>query len=151
MKTDLQILPAGMLLLVACTIGCTDPNAAPLVGHWVLEKPSRIMDRIGGDGVEQGRESDSIDDSSSLPRMSITFHSNGQFGTSTAMGDVNREKSGTWQVIALDEVVGKMTIRCKIGTEETDHSVELVDGSTIRLVPPNMAGLTMKMRFVREP
>ena len=151
MKTDLQILPALMLLLLlACNVGCTDPNAALLVGHWVLEKPSRVMDRIGGEGVEQGREPDSIDDSNSLPRMSITFHSYGQFETSTAMGEVNRQKSGTWQVIALDEVASKMTIRCKIGTEETDHSVELVDGSTIRLVPPNMAGLTMKMRFVRD-
>ena len=146
----LLILPAAGLLLLACTIGCSDPNAAPLIGRWVLEKPSKVMQRIDGDRADQSRESDSIDDSSSMPRMAITFSSNGQFQTATAMGNVNREKNGTWQVISLDEVARKMTIRCTIGSEETDHTVELVDGSTIRLVPPNMAGLTMKMRFVRD-
>ena len=135
---------------MACTTGCTDPNAAPLVGRWVLEKPDRIMERIGGEAVDQSQENDSTDASSSLPRMAITFSSNGQFQTETAMGNVNRLKNGAWQVISLDEAARKMTIRCTIGSEETDHAVEMIDGSTIRLVPPNMAGLTMKMRFVRD-
>ena len=146
----LLILPAVVLLLLACTIGCSDPNAAPLIGRWVLEKPTQVMKRIDGDRADPSRESDSIDDSSSMPRMAITFNSNGQFQTVTAMGNVNREKNGMWQVISLDEVDRKMTIRCTIGSEETEHAVELVDGSTIRLVPPNMAGLTMKMRFVKD-
>lgn len=150
MKTYLLILPVVASLLLACSTGCTDPQAAPLVGRWVLEKPARVMDRIGGDGADQSRETDSIDDSNSVPRMAITFFSNGKFETQTAMGNVNRQKIGVWQVISLDEATRKMTIRCAIGSEETDHSVELVDGSTIRLVPPNMAGLTMKMRFVRD-
>ena len=150
MKTDVLILPALALLLLASAVGCADPNATPLVGRWVLEKPDRVMERIGGDEADQDRETDSIDDSSFTPKMAITFGSNGRFQTATAMGNVNREKNGTWKVISLDEAAHKMTIRCKIGSEETDHSVELVDSSTIRLVPPNMAGLTMKMRFARD-
>ncbi|MDA8563995.1 hypothetical protein N9L06_06035 [Mariniblastus sp.] len=150
MKTDLLILPALASLLLVCAVGCTDANLKPLVGRWVLEKPDRVMERVGGGDADEVRETDSIDDSSSTPKMAITFNSNGKFQTVTAMGSVNREKNGTWQVISLDEAGRKMTIRCKIGLEETDHSVELVDGSTIRLVPPNMAGLTMKMRFVRD-
>lgn len=150
MKSNLLILSALASMLFVCAVGCSDPNAKPLVGRWVLEKPDRVMERIGGDDADLAQETASIDDSNLMPKMAITFESNGQFQTVTAMGNVNREKNGAWQVISLDETAGKMTIRCKIGTEETDHSVELIDGSTIRLVPPNMAGLTMKMRFVRD-
>lgn len=150
MKSDLLILPALASVLLVCAVGCTDPKAKPLVGRWVLEKPDRVMERIGGEHSARVQETASIDDSNSMPKMAITFESNGKFQTVTKMGSMNREKNGTWQVISLDEEARKMTIRCTIGTEETDHSVELVDGSTIRLVPPNMAGLTMKMRFVRD-
>jgi hypothetical protein len=138
------------LLVIGVNSGCTDPKAAPLLGRWVLEKPDRVMDRIGGDAPGGGLESDSIDDSTAMPRMAISFFSGGKFQTQTAMGNVNREKNGAWHVISLDEEARKMTIRCSIGSDETDHSIDLIDGSTIRLVPPNMAGLTMKMRFVRD-
>lgn len=150
MKTDLLLWPTIVLLAIACIAGCTDPQATRLVGRWVLEKPDRVMDRIGSDAPDSGPETDSIDDSNSTPRMAITFFSDSTFQTQTAMGNVNREKNGAWQVISLDEVGHKMTIRCTIGSDETDHSIELINGSTIRLVPPNMAGLTMKMRFVRD-
>ncbi len=149
MKTDLWPWPL-MLLASALIAGCTDPQVAPLVGRWVLEKPNHVMDRIGHDAPDSGRETDSTDDSNSTPRMAITFLTNGTFQTQTAMGNVNGQKNGAWQVISLDEAARKMTIRCTIGSDETDHSIELIDGSTIRLVPPNMAGLTMKMRFVRD-
>lgn len=150
MKSQLLILEALASMLLVCAVGCTDPKAKPLVGRWVLEKPDRVMERIGGEDADRAQETASIDDSNSMPKMAIMFKSNGQFQTVTKMGNVNREKNGTWKVISLDEKARKMTIRCTIGAEETDHSVELVDGSTIRLVPPNMAGLTMKMRFARD-
>jgi len=150
MKTNLSIFPTFALLIFACTSGCSDPKAAPLVGRWELEKPAKVMDRIGGDVALSVQETDSIDDSTSVPRMVITFYSNGQFQTVTAMGNVNREKNGSWEAISLDEAAHKMTIRCTIGSDKTDHSIDLIDGSTIRMVPPNMAGLTMKMRFIKN-
>ena len=146
-----------LIALYACILsGCGDSNRAKLVGSWVIAKPERVMSRI--DQESDGKNSDFPDDfdtpngdeEDSEPRMLVTFYGNGTVKTKTAMGDVNQQKQGTWKMVAYNEEAKTMTISCEINTQTTEHEVNFVDENSIELVPPNMAGLTMKVKFTRR-
>lgn len=135
-------------LVLAAFSGCQDTQMARLNGTWQLDQPQRIEARISSTDASP-TERDSSHDSNQPSRMTLTFYGNGRLKTETAMGSVQGQKNGTWRVISFDEATGNMTIRCKIGLQETDHPVQFEDAETILIQPPNMAGLSMKMRFRR--
>jgi len=128
----------------ACTlVGCGDSNRNRLIGQWGITAPETVMDRI-----------DQADQPSDLPtqteisrRMVLTFKRNGALNTKTRMGDVDQEKTGTWKLISFDGASRLMVISCEINTQTSEHEITFVDEDTIELVPPNMAGLTMELKF----
>jgi len=124
-------------------VGCGDSNRNRLIGQWGITAPEAVMDRI-----------DQVDQPSDLPtqteisqRMVLTFKRNGVLNTKTRMGDVDQEKTGTWKLISFDGASKLMVISCEINTQTSEHEITFVDEDTIELVPPNMAGLTMELKF----
>ena len=133
-----------MTAVFACLLlGCRDANRNQLVGRWGISTPEAVMKRIAQDQL-----------SNELPgqtevseRMTITFKRNGVLNTRTRMGEVDQEKTGTWKMISFDKPSRLMTISCEINSQTSEHEIAFVDENTIRLVPPNMAGLKMKLKF----
>ena len=128
--------------IFACTFsGCGSSVTNQLVGNWEIAHAEEVAERISQDG----------DEAQSLgSRMTLTFDGNGKLKTKTLMGAVNREKVGTWEMTSFDEGSKEMKISCEINTQVSEHTVTFVDENTIELVPPNMAGLTMKLKFKRQ-
>ena len=128
----------------ACTLlGCGDSNRNQLVGKWGIAAPESVMKRIDQDqaGNELPTETEIAE------RMTITFKRNGVLNTRTRMGEIDQEKTGTWEMISFDEPSGLMTISCEINLQTSEHEIAFVDENNIELVPPNMAGLKMKLKF----
>jgi hypothetical protein len=137
--------------LFACMLaGCGDTNRSKIIGTWGIERADTVMSRISRpDSKAEGRDGESGLDSSP-PKMTLRFLRNGRLETSTSMGSVNQEKKGTWKLIAFDETTNTMTMFCNIQNQESEHEVEFLDQETIKLVPPNMAGTTMKIKFKKQ-
>lgn len=143
--------PALFLLtaIFACVLsGCGDSERSKLVGTWVISKPKAIMSRIAQGSVEL--ESDTEGAKSEEPKMLLSFQSNGVVKTKTAMGAVDQEKTGSWEMMSHDGTANTMKISCEIKGQNSEHVVTFVDEDTIELVPPNMAGLTTKIKFNRQ-
>ena len=135
----------------ACMLaGCGDSNRSKIIGTWGIERADTVMSRISRtDSEADGREGESGLDSRPS-KMTLRFLRSGRLETSTNMGAVNQEKQGTWKLIAFDETTNTMTLLCDIQNQESEHEVEFLDQETIKLVPPNMAGTTMKIKFKRQ-
>jgi len=82
--------------------------------------------------------------------MTLDFRGGGRFYTQTSMGNIESEKQGTWRVIDFDEASSVLKINCQIDVESTEHEVEFLSEDLIQLAPPNMAGLTLKLKFRRQ-
>ena len=127
----------------ACTLaGCGNANRSKLVGDWGIAQADEVMDRIDASETKPGEPSES--------RMKLQFHQNGLLETKTKMGAVDQKKQGTWKMLSFDPVENSMVISCEINTQTSEHTITFVDENTIELVPPNMAGLTMKVKFKRH-
>ena len=137
--------------LFSCMLtGCGDSNRSKIIGTWEIERADTVMNRIRRtDSEADGREGESGLDSRP-PKMTLRFLRSGHLETSTSMGTVNQEKQGTWKLNVFDETTNKMTLLCDIQNQESEHEVEFLDQETIKLVPPNMAGTTMKIKFKRQ-
>jgi hypothetical protein len=152
----------SLLLLLACllAVGCGDPDRARIVGIWVIKQPDSLMGRLNLDAAEEAAQTASrpSDDSGAAttvgmenPKMQIEFRGNGTFSTITQMGWVSPQpKQGRWEMLGFDETKNEMQIQCIIGLQETEHDVEFIDSNTIKLVPPNMAGVKLKITFTRQ-
>lgn len=137
--------------MFACTlVGCGDPNRSRIIGTWGIERADTVMSRISQADSEtvDGEVETELD--SSPPRMTLRFLRKGRLETSTNMGSVTQEKLGTWKLVAFDETTNTMTLLCDIQNQESEHEVKFLDQETIKLVPPNMAGTTMKLKFKRK-
>lgn len=132
---------SGLLLILLA--GCSDPQRQHLVGVWQIETADDVADQINASDDDAKIES-------LPPRMTIEFTGSGQLKTTTVMGEIDRTKEGSWDVVSFDEPGKVIVIKCTIGLQETDHEVDLIDDSTIELVPPNMAGVDMKLRFTKS-
>ena len=66
------------------------------------------------------------------------------------MGNIQGAKQGTWQVVDFDEATNVLKVNCLVGVESTEHAIEFLEEDLIQLVPPNMAGLTLKLKFRRQ-
>ena len=137
--------------LFACMLtGCGDPNRSKIIGTWEIQRADTVLSRISqsdSEAVDRGGESE-ID--SADPKMTLRFLLNGRLETSTSIGAVNQQKQGTWKLIEFDETTSTMTLKCDIQNQESEHKVEFLDQETIKLIPPNMAGTTMKIKFKRQ-
>lgn len=130
--------------VVACTLaGCGDANRNRLVGQWGIAAPEAVMNRID----KNESDSEVPAETEISDRMVLTFKRNGVVHTRTTMGDIDQEKTGTWKLVSFDEASNLMAISCEINTQKSDHEITFVDEKTIKLVPPNMAGLKMKLKF----
>jgi len=131
-----------MTAAFACTLsGCGDSNRKLLIGKWGIAAPDAVMERI-----DQAQD-DLPAETEIAQRMTLTFKRNGVLNTRTRMGEVDQEKAGTWKLISFDEVSRQMVISCSVGLQTSEHEIVFVDENTIKLVPPNMAGLKMKLKF----
>jgi hypothetical protein len=137
------------LLTVFCLqfAGCGDPNRARLVGTWNISRPERIAGRL--DRAEPAAEKEK--EIELPPKMQIQFRRNGGLATITHMGSMTPSpKQGTWQMLEFDEASQTMRIKCQIGLQESEHEIQFLDQNSIKLVPPNLAGLSLKLKFERQ-
>jgi len=142
------------LLLVAIGVfagtltGCGDSNRAKIVGTWGIERADTVLRKIesksDGQGAQQSPESESA-----TPKMMLKFERDGMLVTTTKIGAVDQTKQGTWKFDSYDEASNEMQLSCSLMDQDSEHSVEFVDKDTIKLVPPNMAGTRMKLKFKR--
>jgi hypothetical protein len=140
LKHKLLLASLGACMLV----GCGNANRAKIIGTWGIDKADTVMSRIKQSGEQTG-END-LDSS----KMIIRFQRDGGLETKTQMGAVDREKLGQWKFVSFDPGRNSITVTCEIQSETTEHEITFVDENTIELVPPNMAGTNMKLRFRRQ-
>ena len=137
----------GMALVSLFGSGCsqTDRVSQALVGNWELTDSTKIAEKINQNTPSKNDDADS----ESTSKMNLIFRSNGALETNTMMGDIKRTKSGTWK-LNLSEQNGKLlSVECQLNQQITIHEIEFVNSDTIRLTPPNLAGLTTKLTFRR--
>jgi hypothetical protein len=142
----------AFLLLLSCLLvsGCGDPQRAKLVGTWEIEQADSLMQRLDESDTNDSAAKDA-EAMSTGPQMQLQFFGNGGLTTTTAMGIViPTPKQGRWEMVSFDETSQQMKVKCQIGLQETEHEIEFIDADTIKLVPPNMAGLSLKLRFQRK-
>jgi hypothetical protein len=119
--------------------GCGNSERQKLVGKWSLDHSNRIEERIA-----------EAEDFSDASKMLLEFRGNGSLKTTTKMGGIDGQKSGSWKLVGFDEATQTMTVECTIGMQVTQQTIEFLDQNRIKLVPPNMAGLSLKLEFQRE-
>ena len=129
-------------LLLFLLAGCSDPNRMKLVGTWEIQEADNVADQI--DSLE------TTDPQTSAPKMSLQFLGSGQLKTVTVMGNINREKEGTWEFESFDEDSETSKITCTIGLQETSHEIRWIKDDVIELVPPNMAGVDLELQFKKK-
>ncbi len=83
--------------------------------------------------------------------LRLQFYRNGRLDTVTNLPNIQTQKSGQWRLLSFDETSGRATIECELMQQRTQHQVEFIDSRTIKLVPPNMAGLKLTLEFTKEP
>ena len=137
--------------VIACMLaGCGDANRAKIVGTWGIEQADTVMSRINRSDSPTDDQYGELETNPGPPKMVLKFLRSGMLETSTNMGAVGQQKQGTWKMVAFDEATNQMTILCDIKNQESEHEVEFLDQETIKLVPPNMAGTKMKIKFKRQ-
>lgn len=145
MKTAFKTISILSLTFLLLFSGCyQDPIRAKLAGTWKIEHGEKLSRRVNQDE----EDTPEIDDPSE--RMVLSFFASGSLQTKTRMGDVIREKNGSWNVADYDEEESRMKIRCELMGQQTEHDVRFVEADLIRLVPPNMAGTSSKLTFRRQ-
>ncbi len=145
MKTPALVMFALSVIVSASFCGCyQDPVRAKLAGTWKIEHGDKLSRRVNQDDDAGSR----VDDPSE--RMVLSFFASGSLQTKTRMGDVIREKNGSWNVVDFDEEESRMKIRCELMGQQTDHDIRFLEPDLIRLIPPNMAGTSSKLTFRRH-
>jgi hypothetical protein len=144
MESKIKFLTLVALLLLSLC-GCyQDPVRAKLIGTWGIEHGARLTARVNQNPEKPGESTDLGE------RMVLVFYASGSLRTNTRMGELNREKNGSWNVVKFDEEKSKMKIRCELMGQQTEHEVRFIEEDLIRLVPPNMAGTKSKLTFRRK-
>lgn len=148
-----------MLSLGLLAVGCGDPDRARMIGRWEISAGDRVLDRV--DGATKGNASTDADqglndaplDAESVdeaPRMVVEFFRSGALTTETRISNAISTKKGQWSLVKYDAANRIATIRCELIGQSTDHELEFVSDNEVKMVPPNMAGLTKKLLFQRK-
>lgn len=134
-----------LAVLMLASAGCKqDPIRAKIIGTWKIEHSERLSKRVNQDDSGDEPAEDLGE------RMVLAFYASGSLQTKTRIGNVNREKNGSWKVIDFDEEESKMIVGCELMGQQTEHKVQFIENDLIRLVPPNMAGTKSKLTFRRR-
>lgn len=140
---SMRYIMFGLCLLVSA--GCTgDPDRQRIVGDWEVAVAAKLVDQVN---AESEAGSPLID---TPPKMLVRFYRSGHLTTQTNMGTVRSEKQGSWKFISYDASTGIAKIECRLLDETTEFDVIVESENALRMVPPNMAGLKKKMKFVRQ-
>ena len=138
------LLAFGLLAILSIS-GCGGDNEAkgrPLLGTWVLVEGEEVARRTSS--------AESTLDQQAEPRMQLEFSTGGRLQTLTNINAIDSRKSGTWQVVAYDNVKKVMDIECVLDGQTTKSDVNFLGDDQIKLCPPNMSGLTLKLTFKRK-
>ena len=139
MKPTIQAFKFSCWLLLLALAGCTgDPDRARIVGDWEIATADHLMGQVNAQPDDQP------------PRMLIHFYNSGYLATETNMGNISTQKQGNWKLLSYDAQTKTAKIQCKLVDDTTNFDVIVLDDNTLRLVPPNMAGLKTKLKFVRQ-
>ncbi len=146
-----------LALAVATMTGCQPEGGRQLAGKWKLDATQSLAERMkqGGSSTDTNplstpvRPGETGDISGSGPEVSIAFQSNGRLETLTRTGMIDSAKTGTWRLVSYNAEKMTALIECTLSEQVTEHEIEWLDKDSIKLTPPNMAGLTMKLIFRR--
>ncbi len=148
-------LSVVVLLAAACwsVSGCQPTINSTLVGSWELTQAEDLADRVGQSANElasdaaSGRSNVPSDDQPLESPMTIRFGGDGKLETATNMGGIQSQKQGTWEMKSAGP---PMVIAFVINGQPAETEIEWIGNDQIKMVPPNMAGLTMKLVFRRR-
>jgi hypothetical protein len=159
---------AGCVLsvaLIALLGGCgirEHRDAAQLRGVWQLDPEAGLEMRIGTAPDPQSApdsfqlttgsartESDPGASPAGDSVMTLSFLAGGKLETQTTTGEINTRKSGSWRMMSYDGQQRTAVISCTLGQQTSEHEVQWIAADTIKLTPPNMAGLSIKLVFRR--
>jgi hypothetical protein len=137
--------------MMCLATGCR-PDPSGLVGTWHTEGlPRKLLadDKTPLDAPPA--DSPSPQDSAGEPySIRLQFYRNGRFDTVTTLPNIQTHKSGKWRLVEMDPTGRTATIEFELMRQRTVHDVERIDADTIRLTPPNMAGLNIQLTFKRK-
>ena len=149
MKPTNQTFKFACSLLLLALAGCSgDPDRARIVGDWEIATADHLMGQVNAQPSGSTGTPDLA--TPQPPRMLIHFYNSGYLATETNMGSMSTKKQGSWKFLSYDAQTRTAKIQCKLVDDTTDFDVVVHDENTLRLVPPNMAGLKTKIKFVRQ-
>ncbi len=145
-----RIASVWSLAIVLLSVGCQSRDAQRLVGQWELVDPRALAERVN-QSDEAATSSPSEERFSALGNgMVVEFTSRGILTTHTQLGAIRRDKSGTWRVLATEPNQNLTRVAYSLAGDSGELSIEWIDNDTMKMVPPNMAGLSMKLTFRRR-
>ena len=127
-----------VVLFLIMLAGCSSGDAGKIMGTWEISNADSISERVGPEG-----------DLQSESEMIVQFVRGGQLITRTKIGSIDSEKTGTWTFQSYDPSTSQMKIECSLQGQTTQHEIEFVNEDSIKWIPPNMAGTTKRLVFVR--
>ena len=133
------------LVAILLLVGCGDPDRGRISGSWKVATATKLMKQVNAAEDHPATETENLP-----PRMQVHFYYSGSLMTETNMGSVSTKKYGSWKFLSYDAASKTAKIECFMLDETTEFDVLVDDENTIRLVPPYMAGLKQKMKFVRQ-
>ena len=132
-----MLLQVLMLVMLA---GCTNSDRARIVGKWQIDQIENVSEKVSFDDGNTASMSQ---------KMTIEFVESGRLRTETRIGSIDSIKEGTWTFLDYENESGLMRVECTLGMQKTEHEIRFEDAETIEWIPPNLAGTSQKVRFVR--
>lgn len=134
--------------IVVTMAGCGSQRSQ-LVGTWISDS---VPDRLPAGQSSPLDRSAAEEKNGATPPHSIQlrFYRSGRLDTVTQLPSIQTQKTGTWRFVSYDESKRMAIVEFELMQQRTRHEVEFLDRSTIRMIPPNMAGLSIRLEFKRK-
>ncbi len=143
---------SAVIAFLAFAAGCGSEQSK-FVGTWTSQAlPNRLLADEASplDIDEKTRPSGQAAASSASHSISLQFYRNGRLDTVTNLPNIQTQKTGQWRLLSFDETKQIATIECELTQQRTQHQVEFIDAETMKLVPPNLAGLKLQLEFKKS-
>jgi len=141
-----------ILLLVTTAVGCSGPSSTKLLGTWRLEGADKLAEVMTGVPKPSGALGALLGSAMSAMKdqmdasLEVTFEPEGRLSTQARFAGTTTEKSGTWKLIRTDGTT--YVLWCQMGEDDPiETTVQLVDDSTLTMIPPNIAVLKRSFTF----
>ncbi len=146
-----------LAMVGAAGVGCQPEGGRKLSGKWRLDAKQSLAGRMGqggansndAAGIDAPKTGGADGEFQTDSEVTLTFRSNGELETVTHTGTIDSTKSGTWRLVSFDAEKTTAVVACTLNGQVTEHAIEWLDKDSIKMTPPNMAGLTMKLIFRR--